>query len=50
MEDFKIILDQYLQTIPDEPTVNGLTPRGMNQEAESSNSLLHQKAGMRTDH
>ena len=34
--------DKYLETVPDEPNVNGLTPGGCTEEARASNSLLDQ--------
>jgi hypothetical protein len=42
VDDFKMALDQYLETIPDEPRVSGLTPGGCTAEARASNSLLDQ--------
>ena len=41
VEDFKEELDKYLMTIPDEPSVPGLTPTA--NDARPSNSLLHQR-------
>ena len=35
-------LDKYLETVPDEPNVNGLTPGACTAEARASNSLLDQ--------
>ena len=42
IEDFKMALDKYLENIPDEPSVSGLTPGGCTAEARASNSLLDQ--------
>ena len=42
IEDFKMALDKYLEKIPDEPNVSGLTPGGCTAEARASNSLLDQ--------
>ena len=42
IDDFKMALDQYLETIPDEPRVSGLTPGGCTADARASNSLLDQ--------
>ena len=42
LEDFKMALDKYLQCVPDEPSVNGLTPIGITPDAKASNSLLDQ--------
>ena len=36
LEDFKMALDLYLQTVPDQPRIGGLSP------AVDTNSLLHQ--------
>ena len=36
VEAFKVLLDTYLQTVPDQPTVSGLT------RAAETNSLIHQ--------
>ena len=41
LEDFKMALDVFLETVPDEPRVSGLTPGGC-AESGPSNSLLHQ--------
>ena len=43
VEDFKEELDKYLMTIPDEPSVPGLTPTACTNDARPSNSLLHQR-------
>ena len=40
LEDFKYKLDQWLERVPDEPNVRGLTPGGM--DANASNSIVHQ--------
>ena len=36
VEAFKVLLDTYLKTIPDQPTVSGLV------RAAETNSLIHQ--------
>ena len=43
VEIFKEELDKYLMTIPDEPSVPGLTPTASTPDARPSNSLLHQR-------
>ena len=43
LDDFKFKLDKYLQKIPDEPNVRGLTPGGCTAEARPSNSILDQR-------
>ena len=43
IEIFKEQLDKYLMTIPDEPSVPGLTPSASTPDARPSNSLLHQR-------
>ena len=43
IEEFKEELDKYLMTIPDEPSVPGLTPSASTADARPSNSLLHQR-------
>ena len=43
VEIFKENLDKYLMTIPDEPSVPGLTPTALTPDARPSNSLLHQR-------
>ena len=42
IDDFKMALDKYLETVPDEPNMTGLTPGGCTAEARASNSLLDQ--------
>ena len=42
LEDFKYKLDQWLERVPDEPNVRGLTPGGMDANARASNSIVHQ--------
>ena len=43
VEEFKEHLDKYLQTIKDEPKVDGLSPSACNQySAAHSNSILDQ--------
>ena len=41
VEDFKIYLDKYLMTIPDQPKVPGMTPAAMTSDSVASNSLIH---------
>ena len=36
MDDFKMALDKHLETIPDQPRMDGLVPGG------TTNSILHQ--------
>ena len=43
VEIFKEELDKYMMTIPDEPSVPGLTPTALTPDARPSNSLLHQR-------
>ena len=42
IDDFKMKLDKFLEGIPDEPSVRGLTPGACTAEARASNSLLDQ--------
>ena len=43
VEEFKMKLDKFLQKIPDEPNVDGLTPAACNQwTAAPSNSIIDQ--------
>ena len=42
IEDFKMALDQYLERLPDEPSMRGLTPGACTAEARPSNSILDQ--------
>ena len=42
LEDFKAALDQYLERVPDEPSMRGLTPGACTAEARPSNSILDQ--------
>ena len=42
MDEFKEKLDKYLERIPDEPSVRGLTPAGCTSDACPSNSMLDQ--------
>ena len=42
VEEFKLKLDKFLEKVPDEPNVKGLTPGGMTAEARASNSILDQ--------
>ena len=41
-DDFKTKLDKWLEKVPDEPSVRGLTPGGCDAEAKASNSIIHQ--------
>ena len=47
LDEFKMALDMYLKTVPDEPKMRELTPGGCDAlgtgtEARASNSLLEQ--------
>ena len=42
LEEFKMKLDNYLSRIPDEPSVDGLTPAGCTSKAGPSNWILDQ--------
>jgi hypothetical protein len=42
LEDFKMALDKFLETVPDQPKIDGLTPGTQNQSGVYSNSLIHQ--------
>ena len=43
LEDFKELLDKYLQTIPDEPKVESYTPSACDQNSSKpSNSIIWQ--------
>ena len=42
VDDFKMKLDKFLETIPDEPNVGGLTPGASTLEARASNSIVDQ--------
>ena len=39
---FKAKLDKWLEKVPDEPSVRGLTPGGCDAKAKASNSKIHQ--------
>ena len=41
-DDFKVLLDEYLKNIPDEPIIGG-TPEGIDFNSQPSNSILWQK-------
>ena len=41
VEDFKIYLDNYLMTVPDQPKLPGMTPAAMTSDSVASNSLVH---------
>ena len=42
LKDFKSKLDKFLEKVPDEPSVSGLTPAACTAEAVASNSILDQ--------
>ena len=42
VDDFKMKLDKFLESIPDEPNVGGLIPGASTLEARASNSLVDQ--------
>ena len=42
VNEFKMKLDKFLEGIPDEPSVSGLTPGACTLEARASNSLVDQ--------
>ena len=43
LEDFKVTLDSFLKTVPDEPKTEALTPRATNQlSGKQTNSLIFQ--------
>ena len=42
VDEFKMKLDKYLEGIPDEPSMSGLTPGACTLEARASNSLVDQ--------
>ena len=42
LDDFKMALDKFLENVPDEPKIDGLTPGTQNSSGIYSNSLLHQ--------
>lgn len=43
LDEFKERLDKYLERVPDEPSVAGLTPGACTPDGRPSNSLLHQR-------
>ena len=43
LDIFKEKLDKYLEIVPDEPSVAGLTPATCSPDGRPSNSLLHQR-------
>ena len=49
VEEFKMILDEFLQKIPDQPKCPGLTPVAQKPDATHSNSLLYQLAWARRE-
>ena len=42
IDEFKTKLDKFLESIPDEPNMRGLTPGACTMEARASNSLVDQ--------
>jgi hypothetical protein len=42
LDEFKGKLNKYLETIPDKPSVSGLTPAGCTADTRPSNSILDQ--------
>ena len=42
IEDFKVKLDTFLENVPDQPSVSGLTPGACTAQAVASNSILDQ--------
>ena len=42
LEDFKMALDKWLEGVPDEPKIDGLTPGTQDEGGKYSNSILHQ--------
>ena len=42
LEEFKQSLDQYLENVPDQPKIDGLTPGSQDNSGVFSNSILHQ--------
>ena len=42
LDDFKMALDKWLEEIPDQPKVDGLTPGTQDEGGKFSNSILHQ--------
>ena len=42
VDDFKMKLDKFLESVPDEPNVGGLTPGASTLEARASNSIVDQ--------
>ena len=42
LDEFKMALDKFLETVPDQPKIDGLTPGTHNSSGIYSNSLLHQ--------
>ena len=44
---FKVMLDEYLSTIPDEPSVPGLITGNLNTDSRPSNSIIGWSKNMR---
>ena len=42
LDDFKMALDKYLESVPDQPKIDGLTPGTQDPAGVYSNSILHQ--------
>ena len=42
LDDFKMALDKFLESVPDKPKIDGLTPGTQNSSGIYSNYLLHQ--------
>ena len=42
LDDFKMKLDKYLEKVPDEPAMPGLTPGASDDMARTTNSLIYQ--------
>ena len=49
IDEFKMKLDKFLESIPDEPNMRGLTPGACNMEARASNSLVDQVRRVQMD-
>ena len=49
IDDFKMALDKYLELVPDEPAVRGLTPGGCTMDARATNSILDQARRVHMD-
>lgn len=42
LDDFKMALDKWLESVPDQPKIDGLTPGTQNLSGVYSNSIIHQ--------